>query len=93
MPLVINSLGRGHTNTHTQTRIPMIRTGSILRNQTHAGLWLACAWFKNAWSPYTLGDFCLKPIIVSSKVTSCCMQLVIAVIYVRCLKQAILKAI
>ena len=40
-PLVISSLGRGHTHTHThtQTRIPTIRTGSILRNQAHA-------WFK-----------------------------------------------
>ena len=36
MSLVINSLGRGHT----QTCRPMIRTGSIFRNQ-------ACAWFKN----------------------------------------------
>ena len=43
-PLVINSLGHGHT--HTQTRIPTIRTGSILRNQAHAGLWPACAWLK-----------------------------------------------
>ena len=30
-PLVISSLGCGHT--HTQTRTPTIRTGSILRNQ------------------------------------------------------------
>ena len=34
-PLVINSLGGGHTHTHTQTQthIQTIRTGSILRNQ------------------------------------------------------------
>ena len=36
MPLVINSLGGGHTHKHTQT----IHTGSILRNQ-------ARAWFNN----------------------------------------------
>ena len=45
-PLVINSLGRGHTHAHTQKRIPTIRTGSILRNQAQAGLWPARAWFK-----------------------------------------------
>ena len=33
-PLVINGLGHGHT----QTRIPAIHTGSILRNQSCAGL-------------------------------------------------------
>ena len=43
-PLVISSLGRGHTN--TQTRIPTICTGSILRNQARAGLRPARAWFK-----------------------------------------------
>ena len=36
-PLVFNSLGRGHTHAHTRTRIPTIRTGSILRNQARAG--------------------------------------------------------
>ena len=35
MPLVINSLGGGHTHTHAY-----IRTETILRNQ-------ACTWFKN----------------------------------------------
>ena len=45
--LVIDSLGRGHTHTHTQARIPTIRTRSILRNQACAGLWLARAWFNN----------------------------------------------
>ena len=39
MLLVISSLGRGHT------RIPTIRTGSVLRNQACAGP--VCAWFKN----------------------------------------------
>ena len=56
-PLVINSLGRGHTHTHTHTRthIPSIRTGSILRNQVCAGLWPAHAWFKNIlWGPRRL---------------------------------------
>ena len=47
MPLVINSLGRGHTHAHTRTRIPTIRTGSILRNQARASLRPARAWFKN----------------------------------------------
>ena len=45
MPLVINSLGRGHTHTHT--RIQTIRTGSILRNQACAGLRPVRAWFDN----------------------------------------------
>ena len=47
--LVINSLGCGdtHTHAHTRTRIPMICTGSILRNQVHVGLRPACALFKN----------------------------------------------
>ena len=47
-PLVINSLGRRHTHIyrHTQTHIPMICKGSILRNQAHAGFQLARAWFK-----------------------------------------------
>ena len=36
MPLIINSLGGGHTHTHTNTHILMIRTGSIIRNQTNA---------------------------------------------------------
>ena len=40
-PLVINSLGGGHTNTHTQIRTHTdVRTETILRNQ-------ACAWFNN----------------------------------------------
>ena len=39
-PLVINSLGGGHTHAHTQTHILTIRTGSILGNQVRA-------WFKN----------------------------------------------
>ena len=43
MPQVINSLGHGHT----QTRIPTIHTGSILRKQAHAGLRVPCAWLKS----------------------------------------------
>ena len=49
MPLVIINLGSEHTHTYTQTRIPTIRTGSILRNQAHAGLRLACTLFKNLY--------------------------------------------
>ena len=46
-PLVINSLGDGHTQTHTQTNTHTdIRTGTISRNQAHAGLRPAHAWFK-----------------------------------------------
>ena len=54
MPLVINSLRRGHTDTlalsplslshartHTHTH-----THTILTNQVHTSLWSACAWFK-----------------------------------------------
>ena len=41
-PLVINSLRGEHTHTYILT----IRTGSILRNQEHTGLWPACARFK-----------------------------------------------
>ena len=48
MPLVINSLRGGHTqtdtNTHTYTDA---HTETILRNQMCIGLWPACAWFKN----------------------------------------------
>ena len=44
-PLVINSLGGGHTRKHTH--ILTIRTGSTLRNQARPGLWPARAWFKN----------------------------------------------
>ena len=39
-PLVINSLGGGHTHAY-------IRTETILRNQARAGLRPARAWFKN----------------------------------------------
>ena len=45
-PLVINSLGGGHTHTHTHTHA-YIRTETILRNQARAGLRPARAWFKN----------------------------------------------
>ena len=45
MPLVINSLKGGHTQTCTHTyRRP---DQKILRNQGHAGLWSAHTWFKN----------------------------------------------
>ena len=44
MPLVINSLGGGHTDTNTHTDV---RTETILRNQACAGLWPARAWFNN----------------------------------------------
>ena len=44
MPLVINSLGGGHTHTNTYTDIC---TEIILRNQVCAGHRLAHAWFKN----------------------------------------------
>ena len=46
MPLVINSLGGGHTHTHKH--ILIICTGSILRNQ-------ARAWFKKLFC-YTLSN-------------------------------------
>ena len=48
MPLVINSLGGGHTHTNTQTHIQTdIRIGTISRNQACTGLRPAHAWFKN----------------------------------------------
>ena len=40
-PLVIHSLGGGHTHTD-------VCTETILRNQVSAGLWLAHIWFKNS---------------------------------------------
>ena len=58
-PLVINSLGGGHTHAHTHTHTHTHTrththtqayrrswTEAILRNQVHAGLWPARAWFK-----------------------------------------------
>ena len=44
-PLVINSLGGGHT--HTCVSIPTFVDKAILRNQARAGLWPARVWFKN----------------------------------------------
>jgi len=41
-PLVINSLGGGHTHTCILTS----RTKAISRNQLHASLWPAHAWFN-----------------------------------------------
>ena len=46
MPLVINSLGGGHTHVNTHTHTQTIHTGSILRNQVLASLWPVHAWFK-----------------------------------------------
>ena len=43
-PLVINSLGGGHTHTQAYRRS---RTEAILRNLVRAGLRPACAWFNN----------------------------------------------
>ena len=68
MSLVINSLGQTHT--HTWTRILMICTGSLLRNQVHASCsrpehpWfkkqykLYCQWKKVHWLMYLLIHFC-----------------------------------
>jgi len=44
MPLVINSLGGGHTHTHTHTHIV---DKSNFKKQARASLWPARAWFKN----------------------------------------------
>ena len=46
MPLVINSLGGGHTHTYTNTHTD-VHTGSIVTNQARAGLRPARTWFKN----------------------------------------------
>ena len=71
-PIVINSLGSRHkhthtrTHTHTWTSIPMICTGSILRNQVHAGCRPARTWFKNIFYNKTYsvkkGDNVVAPI-------------------------------
>ena len=45
MPLVINNLGGGHTNTHKYTHTD-IHTKTILRNQMLAGHSPPHAWFK-----------------------------------------------
>ena len=47
MPLVINSLGDGHTHTHANTHTD-VRTETISKIQVRAGLWPAHAWFKNS---------------------------------------------
>ena len=44
-PLVINSLGGGHTHTHTHTSI-LSRTEAIIRNQARVGLRPAHVWFN-----------------------------------------------
>ena len=57
-PLVINSLGSGHTHTHTHTQTQTktqtqththidVHTETILRNQVHTRRRPARAWFKN----------------------------------------------
>ena len=61
-PLVIHSLGGGHTHTHihthththTHTRILTSRTKAILRNQARAGLRPARAWFKKIYLFYSI---------------------------------------
>ena len=67
-PLVINSLGGGHTHTHTHAQAYRhSRTEAILRNQVLTGLWPARAWFKKYTTVYTystiyvwltLGEIC-----------------------------------
>ena len=48
-PLVIHSLGGGHTDTYTHTHTD-VRIKVISRNQAHAGHRLACAWFNNEYT-------------------------------------------
>ena len=48
MPIVINSLGDGDTNTYTHKHTYMFCAESILRNQVHTGQRPAHTWFKNA---------------------------------------------
>ena len=45
MPLVIYGVRGGYTHIHTHTFFCRMKV--ISRNQVHAGLWLACAWFEN----------------------------------------------
>ena len=45
-------IARGQTHTNKQTRILTSRTKAISRNQAHAGLWLAHAWFKKCKNPF-----------------------------------------
>ena len=54
MPLVINTLGGEHTDTHMHTHTHKhtdMRSKAISRNQECMGLWPACAWFKNPFIP------------------------------------------
>ena len=46
MPLVINSIGSGHTDMQTQMHT-YVHTETILRNQAYAGCRPALAWFKD----------------------------------------------
>ena len=52
MPIVINSVGGRYTHANTHTHTDVRGQKQFLRNQTHASLWLALAWFKN---PESLG--------------------------------------
>ena len=81
MPLVINSLGGGHTHTHThthtQTHIQTIRTGPILGNQARAGLRPARAWFKNCEiNPKVASYIVLCSYIIMSQMASSEQQLI-----------------
>jgi len=58
MPLVINSLGGGHTHTHT--RIQTSRTKAISRNQSCAGQRPARAWFNKS-----INSICNKTTLVA----------------------------
>ena len=62
-PLVIHSLGGGHTrtcaNTHANPHAYRhSRTEAILRNQARAGYRPACAWFKNKNAGYNTRHAC-----------------------------------
>ena len=54
-PLVINSLGCGHTH----ARIPTIRTGSILRNQARTSHRPARAWFNKGSGLSRIAHLCI----------------------------------
>ena len=56
MPLVVNSLGGGHTNTHTHTDF---HTETIFRNQVHADLLQAPVWFNNISKTDSRNNFLL----------------------------------
>ena len=65
-PLVINSLGGGHTHTQTHTHTD-VRTETISRNQARAGLRPARAWFNNRIShPQLLNAISIAIIVLYS---------------------------